>query len=160
MQTTFSNNRSIIQTNMVRFAVDAYDLNYKKSSKEEVAARVKELVGEKMLFVVKESARAGGVRYTYLSTCNVLSNNIQRTAPRYVNDWAFDVIETLFLHRGMRARKTTKQKKEFINAINVEFIAVVYVMMEVCIRKHVKGVYDSLICAWDKTLFRRSKFWI
>jgi len=61
VQTTFSNNQSIIQTNLVRFVVDAYDLNYKKSSKAEVAARVKELVGEKMLFAVKDSARAEGV---------------------------------------------------------------------------------------------------
>jgi len=61
MQMTFSNNRSIIQMNLVRFAVDAYDLNYKKSSKVEVAVHVKELVEEKMLFAVKDSTIAKGV---------------------------------------------------------------------------------------------------
>jgi len=83
------------------------------------------------------------------------NSTIQRTAPRYINDWAFDAIESLFLHRGVKARKTTKMKKEFIHAINVEFIALLYAMMEVCIMKRVKGAYDSLICARDKTLFRK-----
>ena len=53
---------------MVRFAVDAYGLNWKKSSKEEVTVRVKELVGEKMLFTVESSARANGVNHNSV-TC-------------------------------------------------------------------------------------------
>jgi hypothetical protein len=41
-----------------------------------------------------------------------------------------------------------------IDGLGVLTILLMYAMMEVCIRKHVKGSYDSLIFAWDKTLFR------
>lgn len=119
----FGKNRSRCLTIIAKFVIDEYDLSLARHTEEEIESKVNFLIGPRLPFVI--GRREGKDKGLW-----------------YYAAWIPSLLHELFLKPGMT---WSADREGFIEKISFQTIALLFAMIEVVIRKHATGLYNSKV---------------